>query len=126
MVAPKNIKNLQDASRDLVARYVDKYTYVVESRTNTNANHIVTVTFDEQGRTVRARCTCAWAAFNGIACSHVLAALEYMASQKERTLSFWTDESEARRQKHRLFKLIGNHNNKEQDQTNIWITSRGA
>ena len=124
MVAPKNIKNLQDASRDLMARYVDKNTYVVESRTNPAANHIVTVTFDDEGRTVKARCTCAWANFNGIACSHVLAALEYMASQKERTLSFWNDENEARRQKHKLFKLIGKADNK--DQSNIWITSRGA
>lgn len=125
MVAPKNIKDLQDASRDLTARRVDKYTYVVESRTNASANHVVTVTFDDEGRTVKARCTCPWAMYNGIACSHVLAALEYMASQKERTLSFWNDESKARQQKHRLFKLVGNKKD-DKDQSNIWITSRGA
>lgn len=124
MVAPKNIKNLQDASRDLMAYRVDKHRYSVKSRTNQNAKHIVTVTFDDDGRTVEARCTCAWANFNGIACSHVLATLEYMASQKERTLSFWNDENEARRQKHRLFKLVGKADDK--DQSNIWITSRGA
>ena len=124
MAAPKNIKDLQDASRDLMARRVDKHTYAVESRSNPDANHVVTVTFDNEGRTVKARCTCAWSNFNGIACSHVLATLEYMASQKERTLSFWVDESAARRQKHRLFKLIGKSSN--EDRSNIWITSRGA
>lgn len=124
MVAPKNIKHLQNMSRDLTAHRVDKFTYVVESRTNPVANHIVTVCFDDDGRTVKARCTCAWANFNGIACSHVLATLEYMASQKERTLSFWNDEDEARRQKHRLFRLVGKPD--DEDRNNIWITSRGA
>jgi hypothetical protein len=127
MVAPKNIKDLQDASRDLSAHRIDKNTYVVESRTNPSANHVVTVGFNDDGRTVKARCTCAWAVFNGIACSHVLATLEYMAAQKERTLSFWNSENEARRQKHRLFKLVGNgSNNDDRDQSNIWITSRSA
>lgn len=125
MVAPKNIKDLQDASRDLMARRMDKFTYRVESRTNPDANHTVTVTFDDEGRTVKARCTCQWAMYKGIGCSHVLAALEYMASQKDRTLSFWNDEDKARRQKHRLFKLIGNKSDNK-DQNNIWITSRGA
>lgn len=123
MVAPKNIKDLQDASRDLQVRRIDKFTYVVESRTNLSINHEVTVTFDDNGRTVKADCTCAWATYNGIACSHVLATLEYMASLKDRTLSFWNDAASARRQKHRLFQLVG-HDDK--DQSNVWITSRSA
>lgn len=121
MVAPKHIKKLQDKSRDLQARRVDRYTYVVESISNPNANHVVTIRFDKDGRTIQARCTCAWATFHGIACSHVLAALEYMAANKERTLSFWEDENSARRQKHRLFRLVGD----EQDD-GIWVTSRSA
>lgn len=124
-MTPKNIKDLQDASRDLMARRVDRNTYVVESRTRPAANHVVTVTFADEGRTVKGRCTCTWSMFNGIACSHVLAALEYMASTKERTLSFWSDENAARKQKHRLFQLVGNKKQTEQD-NNIWITSRGA
>ena len=121
MVAPKNIKKLQEKSRDLQARRVDRYTYVVESISNPNANHVVTIQFDQDGRTIHARCTCPWATFHGIACSHVLAALEYMAAHKDRTLSFWEDEPSARRQKHRIFRLIG-----ERPDEGIWITSRSA
>jgi len=121
MMVPTNIKQLQNKSRDLRARCVDSRTYVVESATNPNANHVVTVTFDHEKRIVQARCTCAWAEHSGIACSHVLAALEYMAALKERTLSFWNDEDAARRQKHRLFHLAGSRN-----KNGIWITSRSA
>ena len=114
---PKHIKRLQQQSRDLDVHQVDKHTFVVSSTSNPAANHIVTVTFD--GSVVRTRCTCPWAINRGIACSHVLAALEYLAARKNRTLSFWTDEDEARRQKHRLFRLRGPHDS-------IWITSRAA
>lgn len=124
MVAPKNIKNLQNTSRDLTAHRINKHSYSVESQTKPNSNYVVTVVFDDNGRTVEAHCSCTWANFNGIACSHVLATLEFMASQKERTLSFWNDENEARRQKHRLFKLVGKIDDK--DQSNVWITSRGV
>jgi hypothetical protein len=122
MIIPKNIKQIQHRSRDLRVRRVDKNTYVVESTTTPSANHVVTITFADDGHKIQARCTCAWAAYNGIACSHVLAALEYMASLKARTLSFWNDEQIARRQKHRLFRLIGD----EKEREGIWITSRGA
>jgi hypothetical protein len=119
MPIPTNIKQLQNKSRDLQARWVDNRTYVVESTTNPTSHHIVTVNFTQDGREIHARCTCAWALHRGVACSHVLAALEYMASRKDRTLSFWTDESAARRQKHRMFHLVSN---KTKD--GIWITSR--
>ena len=119
MVIPSHIKNLQDKSRDLTVERVGKFEYKVESRSNPNNKHTVTVSFDD--RTVNADCTCEWANFQGIACSHVLATLEHMASLKGRTLSFWGDEDSARRQKHRLFRLTA-----EAAQRGIWITSRGA
>ncbi|MEM9953908.1 MAG: SWIM zinc finger family protein [Chloroflexota bacterium] len=122
MISPKNIKELQDASRDLTVHFVNRLTYRVESRSNPENPYIVRVNFDD-GRTVQAICTCPWATFNGIGCAHVMATLEHLASQKDRTLSFWNDETDARRQKHRLFKLIGNQDSK--DQSNVWITSRG-
>ncbi|MDQ7025532.1 MAG: SWIM zinc finger family protein [Anaerolineae bacterium] len=121
MVVPTNIKDLQNKSRDLRARRVDNLTYVVESTTNPTAHHVVTVRFNREERQIEAQCTCAWAEHRGIACSHVLAALEYMASLKDRTLSFWIEEDAARRQKHRLFHLSGK-NTKD----GIWITSRSA
>lgn len=120
MPVPANIKNLQHKSRDLQARRVDNGTYVVESTTNPTAHHVVTVNFSSEKREIQARCTCAWAEHNGIACSHVLATLEYMAALNARTLSFWTDEDAARRQKHRLFHLVGNRKD------SVWITSRSA
>ena len=123
MVTPKNIKQLQEHSRDLQARRVDRHTYVVASASDPTANHIVTINIKDDGRTLEARCTCQWARYQGIACSHVLATLEYMASLKERTLSFWKDEDSARRQKHRLFYLSGRNDDGNEG---IWITSRGA
>ncbi|MGB7338576.1 MAG: SWIM zinc finger family protein [Phototrophicaceae bacterium] len=125
MVAPKNIKDLQHVSRDLTTKRVDFNTYMVTSRTHPDTDYIVTVTFDKDGRHVKADCTCQWATFNGIACSHVLATLEFMAAQKKRTLSFWNEETNARRQKHRLFKLVSNRDD-EKDQSHVWITSRNT
>lgn len=121
MVVPANLKKLQNRSRDLRVRRVDQGTYVVESNSNPAANHIVTVAFGDDGKTVQARCTCRWAMYHGVACTHVLATLEYMASQKARTLSFWESEADARRQKHRRFALTNGRG-----ESAVWITSRSA
>lgn len=119
MTVPKQIKDLQYKSRDLTVRRIGRdFRYIVESASQPDDKYEVSVEFDEN-RVVHATCTCAWANYNGIACSHVLATLEHMASQKGRTLSFWQSEDAARRQKHRLFQLAGkNHHDI------IWITSR--
>lgn len=119
---PKNIKDLQAQSRNLHARRVDTHTLVVQSASNPLANHIVTVEFGEGG-TIHARCTCPWALNRGIACSHVMAALEYLASLKNRTLSFWSNQEDARRQKHRVFYLAGSSNRDDED-SGVWVTSR--
>ncbi|HLV34625.1 MAG TPA: SWIM zinc finger family protein [Spirillospora sp.] len=115
---PKNIKQLQTQSRRLQARRVDRHTLAVQSETNPLANHIVTVAFRQDG-TVHARCTCQWALNRGVACSHVMAALEYLASMKNRTLSFWPTKEDARRQKQRVFYLSGSS-----EEDGVWITSR--
>lgn len=117
---PKHIKELQDKARDLRARVVHKNTIVVESISNMAANHIVTVEYDSDG-TIHARCTCPWAVNGGIACTHVIAALETLAAGRGRRLSFWTDETEAQRQKRRTFYLRGA---KARDEDGVWITSR--
>jgi len=114
---PTNIKSLQHESRRLRVREVDRNTFVVQSTTNPSANHIVTVCFGPHGETVHARCTCAWAMHNGIACTHVMAALEHLAAYKDRTLSFWQTEADARRQKQRVFQLTNGRDG-------VWITSR--
>ena len=120
---PKNIKQIQAQSRRLNARQVDRYTLVVQSQTNPVANHIVTVEFGDDGL-IQARCTCEWAINRGIACSHVMAALEYLASMKNRTLSFWPTRAEAQRQKHRVFYLAGSE--RDEDDDGVWITSRAG
>jgi hypothetical protein len=51
-----------------------------------------------------------------------MAALEYLAGMKERTLSFWPTQADARRQKQRVFYLTGSHQNT--DTEGVWITSR--
>jgi hypothetical protein len=121
---PKNIKILQSQSRNLQARQVDRHTLAVQSASNALANHIVTVEFGPD-QTVRARCTCQWALNRGVACTHVMAALEYLASRKNRTLSFWSTQAEAERQKHRVFYLAGETNDDERE-SGVWITSRAG
>lgn len=114
---PRNMKKLQHESRDLRVSRINKNTFAVESTTTPTANHIVTVTFGPDGHSVKARCTCEWAAHNGLACVHVMAALEYLANCKERTLSFWRTLDDARRQKNKTFHLTN-------DREGVWITSR--
>ena len=119
---PKRIKFLQTRSKDLPTVVIDPvekgdpYVVVVGSRTNRYLNRVVTVKFEPDG-TVNARCTCQWAHFGGTGCVHVIAALQKLASRKQRTLSFWLSPEEARRQKQHLIKLRGVGED-------IWITSR--
>ncbi|QPC84743.1 SWIM zinc finger family protein [Phototrophicus methaneseepsis] len=101
-----------------MARPINHNTLVVESVTNPLANHVVTVQFDDDHH-VHARCTCPWAVHNGVACTHVIAALQYLAQIKGRRLSFWLTEEEAERQKHRRFYLSG-----QAEHDGVWITSR--
>lgn len=118
---PKNIKRLQVRARRLETHIIDSHTVVVESTTTTTASHVVTIHYDQDG-TIHTRCTCPWAINGGIACSHVIAALDALAARRGRALSFWTNPDEARRQKRRLFYLVGPQNNN----SGIWITSRSA
>ncbi|HRE49731.1 MAG TPA: SWIM zinc finger domain-containing protein [Aggregatilineales bacterium] len=119
---PVNIKDLQDKSRDLgvrlfdPARPNDPYTAIVESRTSSTFNHVVTLRFNRKGD-IHARCTCTWARYGGVACAHVLAALSKLAERKERTLSFWLSAEEAQRQKQRVLRLLS-------EEGAIYITSR--
>ena len=53
-----------------------------------------------------------------------MAALEYLASLKDRTLSFWPTQNDARRQKQRTFYLSGGRN--DDGQRGVWITSRNG
>jgi uncharacterized Zn finger protein len=117
-VKPKNIKRLQAQGKELNAHILNRHTLAVASATSPLANHIVTVEYGPDG-TIHARCTCPWAINGGVACSHVIAALERLANTKGRTLSFWTSKEEAERQKHRVFYLAG-----ERDDEGVWITSR--
>jgi hypothetical protein len=121
---PKNIKNLQGRARKLRTSIIDSHTVVVESTTTSTASHVVTIHYDSEG-TIHTRCTCPWAMNGGIACSHVIAALEALAGKRGRALSFWTDPEEARRQKRRLFYLSGSRR-ADRENSGIWITSRSA
>jgi hypothetical protein len=119
---PKRIKFLQTRSKELPTVVIDPvekgdpYVVVVGSRTNRYLNRVVTVTFEPDGA-VNARCTCQWARSGGTGCVHVIAALQKLASRKQRSLSFWLSPEEAKRQKQHVIKLRG----VDED---IWITSR--
>ncbi|NJL95942.1 MAG: SWIM zinc finger family protein [Anaerolineae bacterium] len=118
---PKYIKQLQATSRDLDAVRVAKHQVLVESATDPADAHLVTVRY-EDGHTIYARCTCEWSQHNGVACKHVMTALEELAATKGRTLSFWLTPEDARRQKQRTFYLA----RYSTDPDGVWITSRTA
>ncbi len=103
---PREIKKLQSRSRNLRVKQIAPNTLVVTSRSNPYANHIVSIETGAE-ETIRARCTCPWAQNGGYGCSHVLAALSFLASRQKRALSFWLDLADAQRQRHRILTLAG-------------------
>src|SRR5215217_619087 len=101
---PRRIKHLQAKSKKLDARVInpeangEPFVVVVGSGSNPRLNRIVTIRFERNGM-IDARCTCRWAQYGGVACTHVLAALQKLAARKKRSLSFWLTLEEAHRQK---------------------------
>lgn len=118
---PKHIKQLHDRARSLRAHILNSHTVVVDSSATSTASHVVTISYDADGL-IQARCTCPWALNGGIACSHVIAALDALAGRRKRVLSFWGNYDQARRQKHRMFYLAS----RPTDRDGVWITSRTA
>jgi len=117
---PTEIKKLQQRSHNLMVRRITPNTLIVTSRSNMNAHHIVSIE-TAPGGVIHARCTCPWAQNGGYGCSHVMAALTYLAEKQRRAISFWGDLQEAKRQRHRILKLAGGGPDGE-----IYITSRPA
>ena len=117
---PKEIKRLQRQAHRMRVRRISADTFVVESRSNPHAHHIVTIQKDGNG-SVRGRCTCPWAQNGGYGCSHVMAALTYLASRKHRAISFWSTRDDAARQKQRILHLLGDATPSD---TGLWITTR--
>ncbi|MEM6284206.1 MAG: SWIM zinc finger family protein [Chloroflexota bacterium] len=118
---PGYIKKIQAKSRDLTVLPMGLDSLVVESRSDDTHNHMVKVQFSPDGE-VRTACTCAWAKYHGVACSHTMAALEHLAARKGRSLSFWLSEDDARRQKQRIFYMVNERNPDD----GVWITSRAG
>jgi hypothetical protein len=116
---PKHIKQVQARSRKLEARVISPYSVIVDSGSEPPGRYAVSVRY--QGGQIRTTCTCSWSSHSGVACSHVMAALEALASRRGRTLSYWLTEDEARRQRHRRFFLT-----RGGMQGGVWITSRPA
>jgi len=116
---PTHIKQLQSNANNLRVVALEPGKLAVESTSDPLNSHIVHVVFLKNGD-VRTSCTCEWSQFRGVGCSHTLAALEYLAEHKGRKLSFWADETDARRQKRRTFRL--SHMGSTRDK--LWITSR--
>lgn len=117
---PTEIKKLQQRSRNLRVKRIAPNTLVVFSRSNPYSQHIVTIESDKGG-TIHARCTCPWAQNGGYGCSHVMAALNFLAQKQQRAISFWSDLQEAQKQRHRILRLAGSGPDGD-----IYITSRPA
>mgnify|MGYP000025740810 CR=1 FL=1 len=103
---PKQIKKLQARSRGLRAKMVSDSVVAVTSRSQPPIQHFVTVEVTDEGEIV-ARCTCPWGMNGGACCSHVMAALNLLAGRQDRRISFWRNEDEAVRQKHRILRIVG-------------------
>ncbi|MFO7322875.1 MAG: SWIM zinc finger family protein [Chloroflexota bacterium] len=117
---PKDVKRLQRLARGLRVRPIAKDMLVVESKSSASGHHIVTIHYDENG-TLRCRCSCAWAAHGGYGCSHVMAALAYLAEKRRRAISFWPTREDAERQRNRMLRLVGSQSD---DENGLWITTR--
>ncbi len=117
---PKEIKRLQRQARRMRVRVIGPDTLLVESRSHSHAHYIVTIEKDGAD-SVRGRCTCPWAQNGGYGCSHVMAALSYLAARKRRAISFWPSRDDAARQKQRILHLLGDT---APDDTGLWITTR--
>ena len=120
---PKHIKQLQAEGKHLKVRRVDRNVFIVDSSSEEGHRYVVKVTIDKDD-VIHTHCTCPWAEHHGIACSHAIATLEYLAEKRDRTLSFWLTEEDAKRQKHRVFFMTGEEDTN--DRHGIWITSRSA
>ncbi len=117
---PKEIKRLQRQARFLHVRPLGPDILLVESQSSPHAHHIVTI-HREADDTLRARCSCPWAQNGGYGCSHVMAALAYLAESKGRGVSFWPTKDDAERQRNRILHLAGDL--REED-NGLWITTR--
>jgi uncharacterized Zn finger protein len=118
---PTQIKQLQTKSKALEVKVLrpshpgEPFQALVQS--SSTLSHLVTVRFTRDG-SIDASCTCAWAEHGGVGCSHVIAVLSKLAHLKQSSLSFWATQEEARRQKRRMFRLVGKQGE------GLWITSR--
>jgi hypothetical protein len=115
-----NIKQKQNRAKTIVtSNYVypldNKLSYRVASTSSPDKSYIVNVNFHNHN-IVNARCECTASRY-GSMCIHIMAALEYMARLKERTLSWWDSVERAVRQKHKMFHYTTRNND-------IYITSR--
>lgn len=118
---PTQIKSLQRESRHLNARLLAPGKIQVQSATDPRSYHLVQYDFLDDDRVV-AQCTCPWGQHHGVGCSHVMAALEHLASLKGRTLSFWPSHEAAARQNRKIFLLTQAPNEAD----GLWLTSRNA
>lgn len=117
---PKEVKKLQRQARMLDVRQISPDMLLVASKSSPHAHHIVTIHHEKDG-TIHARCSCPWAQNGGYGCSHVMAALAYLAETRQRAISFWPTRDEAERQRHRILHLAGDMRD---DDTGLWLTTR--
>lgn len=117
---PKDIKRLQRLARGLRVTRLSRDMFVVESKSSGSGHYIVTIHYDDEG-TLHSRCSCAWSTHGGYGCSHVMAALTYLAERKQRAVSFWTTREDAERQRNRMLRLTGS---RADEANSLWITTR--
>lgn len=108
----KNLKALQRKSLKLeVTPTANAHIFSVKSGSDDKMSYIV---YFSQGYH-EATCTCQWMQNGGNVCSHVMAAVRFVARHNGNRVSFWLDEMRAQRQRKRRVGFA-----------DIWITVRNA
>ena len=100
----KNVKSIQSKAKKNAVTRISNSLYEVTSSTSGNV-YKVRIQGDQGS------CTCDWAKYRPSSdtrcgCSHVVAAFEFIAEEKGRTVSPWGNEADAKRQ-HRPMINIG-------------------
>lgn len=116
---PKNLLKLQEKSRLHTATVHNGNAVTVASLGNARITFFVTLDYQDE-QVIHPRCTCPWARHGGVACSHVMAALEKLAETQGRCVSFWLTREDAEKQHERVWQIGG------KAEESLWMTSRAT
>lgn len=97
-----NVKHLQDSSKNIEVKQINKHLYSAGSPEN-QFKHLVIIRKREDG--VRIECNCKFGMYGGEGCVHSLAVVRYILSRKGRIPSFWISKEDAVKQRRKVIQI---------------------